>query len=375
MSDVDAIIIGAGVIGLAAARELAQAGLSTLILEEAHAIGTETSSRNSEVIHAGLYYNAGSLKARLCLEGSESLYAYCQSHGIEHRRCGKLIVATNPAEIAHLKDLKSKGEANGCQDLQMLSADEARALEGALSCHAALLSPSTGIIDSHAYMMALQGDAEEAGASIAFRAPFLSATVSAGGFIVRAGGTDPLDISTSVLVNAAGLKASHIAQKIKGLGSASIPETRFAKGNYFMLAGKAPFSRLIYPAPHAHGLGVHLTFDLGGQARFGPDVQWVDAIDYTVDPARVAGFGAAIRQYWPDMQEEMLIPGYSGIRPKICGPQDPAADFRIDGPEVHGIGGLVNLYGIESPGLTASLAIAREIGDRLIPDRVQRMAA
>ncbi len=350
MPDFDAVVIGAGVVGLAAGRSLAQAGLSVLILESASAIGTGTSSRNSEVIHAGLYYPTGSLKARLCLEGRGMLYDYCESRGVEHRRCGKLIVATRYDEIPLLEALQKRGEANGCDDLRMLSGAEARQLEPMLNCEAALISPSTGIIDSHAYMLALQGEAEDAGATLALRAPFQSAAPLAAGFQIEIGGKEPLVLTCTLLVNAAGLHGSEVARKIEGLREDVIPQTRYAKGNYFMLAGRAPFSHLIYPAPHAHGLGVHLTLDLAGQARFGPDVEWVENIDYAVNPKRVAGFGDAIRRYWPGLPANSLIPGYSGIRPKICGPDDPAADFRIDGPDVHGLPGLINLFGIESPG-------------------------
>ncbi|MGF9694981.1 NAD(P)/FAD-dependent oxidoreductase [Rhizobium sp. 0TCS1.26] len=371
MADIDAVVVGAGLIGLACARELALSGASVLILEGETAIGTGTSSRNSEVIHAGLYYPHGSLKARLCLEGRERLYDFCQTHGVAHRRCGKLIVASTEQELPVIENLRQKGEANGCTDLRLLSADEARRLEPSLACVGALLSPSTGIIDSHAYMLALQGDAEDAGAQIALRAPLLSARIEPEGFIVSAGGADPLELSCRMLINAAGLAASTVAGSIEGLAPQHIPPTRYAKGSYFMLTGKAPFTHLIYPAPHAHGLGVHLTLDLGGQARFGPDVEWVETIDYAVDPARRAGFDAAIRRYWPDLPDDALVPGYSGIRPKISEPADPAADFRVDGPQIHGVAGLVNLFGIESPGLTASLAIAGHVADLILPDRRQ----
>lgn len=359
--DIDAVIIGAGVIGLACARALSQTGLSVLVLEAQGAIGTETSSRNSEVIHAGLYYPPGSLKSRLCVEGKALLYAFCQSHGVPHRRCGKLIVATSNEEISSIEALLRKGEANGCTDLVMLDAQQANRREPSLNCIAALHSPSTGIIDSHSFMLALQGDAEDAGTAIAFHAPFSGATLIPGGFSIRVGGTSPMEITSRLLVNAAGLHASHVASRIEGLAANTVPQTGYAKGNYFMLKGRAPFSHLIYPAPHTHGLGVHLTFDLGGQARFGPDVEWVETVDYTVDPARVAGFEEAVRSYWPDMPENALLPGYCGIRPKISRPSDPAADFRIDDASVHKIRGLVNLFGIESPGLTASLAIANEV--------------
>lgn len=365
MTDIDAIIIGAGVIGLATARALAMRGLSVIILESGKEFGSATSSRNSEVIHAGLYYPAGSLKARLCVEGKERLYAFCQSHGVAHRRCGKLIVATRDEETAMLATLREKGEANGCNDLELIDERQARLLEPALACVAALISPSTGIIDSHAYMLALLGDAQDHGAALALNAPFEKAEAMGNSFRVYVGGAEPTSLTCRLLVNSAGLVAPMVARKIEGLPEDDIPQARFAKGSYFSLAGKSPFSRLIYPAPHTHGLGVHLTLDLAGQARFGPDVEWVDTIDYAVDPRRMEGFGDAIRRYWPGLPDNALIPAYSGIRPKISGPDEPAMDFRIDGPETHGLAGLVNLFGIESPGLTASLAIADEVAERL----------
>ncbi|MGV1821592.1 NAD(P)/FAD-dependent oxidoreductase [Agrobacterium sp. CG160-95] len=365
MTDIDAIIIGAGVIGLATARELAMRGLSVIILEGEKEFGSATSSRNSEVIHAGLYYPEGSLKARLCVEGRERLYTFCQSHGVSHRRCGKLIVAANADETALLAALKEKGNANGCDDLELVDATQALSLEPALNCVAALLSHSTGIIDSHGYMLALLGDAQDHGAALALNAPFERAEATGNGFRVHVGGKEPLSLTCRLLVNSAGLLAPLAAKQIEGLPKHTIPEARFAKGSYFSLTGKSPFSRLIYPAPHTHGLGVHLTLDLAGQVRFGPDVEWVDTIDYAVDPRRMEGFGDAIRRYWPGLPEHALIPAYSGIRPKISGPDEPAMDFRIDGPESHGLAGLVNLFGIESPGLTASLAIANEVAARL----------
>ncbi|MES5100796.1 NAD(P)/FAD-dependent oxidoreductase [Agrobacterium sp. BA1120] len=365
MADIDVIIIGAGVVGLATARTLSQSGLSTIVLEREGEFGTQTSSRNSEVIHAGLYYPKGSLKARFCVEGRHDLYAFCESHGVGHRRCGKLIVATTGEEIPLLENLRARGLENGCDDLTLIDAAQAKRMEPALSGEAALLSPSTGIIDSHAYMLALLGDAEDAGTVIAYHAPFLRAEPTDGGFHVDVGGNEPMQLTCRLLVNAAGLTAPHMAQNIEGLAPDHIPVPRFAKGSYFSLSGKSPFSRLIYPAPHSHGLGVHLTLDLGGQARFGPDVEWVDEIDYVVDPRRSKGFDEAIRRYWPGLPDNALVPAYSGIRPKISGPDDPAMDFRIDGPETHGIDGLVNLFGIESPGLTASLAIAAEVSRRL----------
>ncbi|PSC03485.1 FAD-dependent oxidoreductase [Alsobacter soli] len=365
MSDVDAIVVGAGVVGLAVARELALSGRSVIVLEQAEGIGTETSSRNSEVIHAGLYYPAGSLKARLCVEGRRELYAFCESHHVPHRRCGKLVVATDEVELAAVEAIRAKGLANGCDDLTMISAAEALAMEPALNTVGALWSPSTGIIDSHAYMLALQGDAEEAGAMFAFHTPFLRADATGNSIVVETGGAEPMRITTTLLINSGGLHASRVARAVDGLDPARVPDTQFCKGNYFVLTAKAPFTRLIYPAPHTHGLGVHLTIDLGGQARFGPDIEWVDDLVYEVDPRRGEGFDAAIRKYWPGLPENALAPGYSGIRPKIAGPHDPAPDFRIDGPADHGVPGLVNLLGIESPGLTSSLAIAAEVMRKL----------
>jgi L-2-hydroxyglutarate oxidase LhgO len=367
MNDCDAVVVGAGVIGLAVARDLALAGRSVIVVEAADGIGTETSSRNSEIIHAGLYYPAGSLKARLCVEGRDRLYAYCAARDIPHRRCGKLVVATDAAELEAIAAIGARGRANGCTDLAMIDARAALAMEPALTpaLAGALWSPSTGIIDSHAYMLALQGEAEAAGTLVVLRTPFVSAEAVPDGFVIATGGTEAGTVRAGALVNAAGLAASRVARAIGGLDPSRVPETRFAKGNYALLSGRAPFSRLIYPAPHTHGLGVHLTLDLGGQARFGPDVEWVERVDYAVDPARLTLFEEAIRYYWPDLPAGALAPGYAGIRPKLGGPDDPAADFRIDGPSAHGVQGLVNLYGIESPGLTASLAIAREVRERL----------
>jgi len=365
MRDADALVVGAGVIGLAVARALALGGRSVVVVEAAAAIGSGTSSRHSEVIHSGIYYPEDSLKARLCVRGRDLLYAFCAARGVGHARCGKLIVATDAQELAGLEALARKGAANGVDDLQLLSAGRAKALEPELACVGALLSPSTGILDSHAYMLALQGEAEAAGAVFAFRAPFISARRERGGFAVEVGGAEPTRLRVGALVNCGGLDATRIARAIEGLDPAAVPETRYAKGSYFALAGRAPFRRLIYPAPQAHGLGVHLTFDLGGQARFGPDVEWVDEIGYDVDPARSRGFAQAIRRYWPGLPEGALSPAYAGIRPKISGPSDAAADFRIDGPEAHKLEGLVNLFGVESPGLTSSLAIAEEVAARL----------
>jgi len=360
-ADIDCIVVGAGVVGLAIARALAQSGREVMVVEAAEGIGTGTSARNSEVIHAGIYYPAGSLKARLCVEGRHLLYAYCAEHGVKHKRLGKLIVATSEEEIPTLTDILKKAHVNGVTDMELLSATQAQALEPALFCTAALFSPSTGIIDSHGLMLAYQGDAENAGAQCVFHTPLLSGSVrSSGGFDLQFGGAEAMSLSCNVLINASGLHAPTLARKIKGIPESSIPTEYLCKGSYFSLQGRAPFTHLIYPTPHHAGLGVHLTLDLGGQAKFGPDVQWIDQVDYTVDPARCLGFYEAVRTYWPGMKDGTLSPSYSGIRPKISGPHEPAADFMIAGPATHGVPGLVNLFGIESPGLTSSLAIAKE---------------
>lgn len=356
--DIECVVVGAGVVGLAVARALAQAGREVVIVEAADAIGTGISSRNSEVIHAGIYYPPGSLKARLCVDGRHRLLAFCRSHGVAVQQLGKLIVATDDAQVAPLQALLARGLANGVDDLRLLSRDQALALEPDLRCVAALHSPSTGIVDSHGLMLALLGDAEAAGAALALGSPLLSAQVQGDGFQLTVGGASPTTLSCRLLVNAAGLGAPGLAGRIDGLPAAHVPRGYLCKGHYFSLAGRAPFSRLVYPAPEAAGLGVHMTLDLGGQARFGPDVQWTDTEDYQVDPRRADGFYAAIRRYWPGLPDGALQPDYAGIRPKISSPDDPAADFRISGPEDHGIAGLVNLFGIESPGLTSSLAIA-----------------
>ncbi|MEJ1159312.1 NAD(P)/FAD-dependent oxidoreductase [Prosthecomicrobium sp. N25] len=358
MERVDCVVAGAGVVGLAVARALAEAGREVIVLEKADAIGTGTSSRNSEVIHAGIYYPQGSLMARLCVEGRAKLYAYLEARGLPHRRCGKLIVATTEAEAATLGSIRARAAANGVPDLVPLSRVEVSALEPALDVVGALLSPSTGILDSHAYMAALQGDAEAAGAAFAFLSPLEGARVRDDGFELDVGGAEPMRLACRTLVNAAGLDAPALARRLAGLDPARVPQAWLAKGNYFTLTGRSPFSRLIYPVPVPGGLGTHLTLDLGGNARFGPDVEWVDHVDYRVDPARGAAFYAAIRRYWPGLPDDALAPGYSGIRPKIVPPGAPAQDFVIQGPADHGIPGLVNLFGIESPGLTSSLAIA-----------------
>ena len=363
MDKVDCVVIGAGVIGLAVARRLARAGREVVVLEAAEAIGTVTSSRNSEVIHAGIYYKAGSLMARMCVAGRVALYQYCRDHGIPHRNCGKLIVATTPAETEKLQSIRAHAEANGVRDLQTLSGPEARALEPALNCDAALLSPSTGIVDSHAYMLALLGDAEAAGAVCAFHTPLLHARAMAGRIELDAGGDAPMSLECRLLINAAGLGAPALARSIDGMPIGLIPPAYLAKGNYFSCSARAPFSRLIYPVPEPGGLGVHLTLDMAGQARFGPDVEWIDTIDYAVDPARAERFYPAIRRYWPTLPDGALMPSYSGIRPKIVPPAVAGQDFLIQGPRDHGVEGLINLFGIESPGLTSSLAIADHVGE------------
>lgn len=362
------MVIGAGVVGLAIARELARQGREVLVVERHGAIGVETSSRNSEVIHAGLYYPTGSLKARLCVEGRDMLYRYCGERGVPYRRCGKLVVATSGSQLPELDAIHAQAHANGCAEVRRLSADQARSMEPALSCVAALLSPATGIIDSHAYMLALQGDAENAGALFAFDSAVTGAQMLDDGIAlaVRAGDGTQTELHAERVVNCGGLWAPRIASRIDGLDQAATPGAWFAKGNYFSLSGKAPFSHLIYPVPEPGGLGVHLTLDLGGQARFGPDVEWLEApqddIDYAVDARRAAGFYREIRAYWPALADGALQPAYAGVRPKIAPPGTRTEDFRFSN---HGNPHYLGLYGIESPGLTASLAIARHAADLL----------
>ncbi|MFL9814122.1 NAD(P)/FAD-dependent oxidoreductase [Stutzerimonas sp. VN223-3] len=365
MERVDCVVIGAGVVGLAVARAMALVGREVLVLEAEAAIGTGTSSRNSEVIHAGIYYPQGSLKARLCVAGRDALYAFCDSHGVPYRRCGKLIVATDESQLLGLLALQEHAAANGVDDLQRLDANEVKALEPQLNAVAGLLSPSTGIVDSHALMLALQGDAEAAGALLALRAPVDAIDVLDEGLRVDVGGDEPMILLATTVINCAGHAAPVIAAHTRGLPAESVPPRYFAKGSYFSLSASTPFRHLVYPLPEPGGLGVHLTLDLGGQARFGPDVQWVESLDYQLDARRADSFYAAIRRYWPALPDGALQPAYTGIRPKISGPGELAADFRIDGPAQHGIAGLVNLFGIESPGLTACLAIADEVCQRL----------
>jgi L-2-hydroxyglutarate oxidase LhgO len=369
MDKVDAVVIGAGVVGLAVARALALSpqlrGAQVLVIEAADAIGTGTSSRNSEVIHAGLYYPQGSLKARFCVQGRRQLYAYCQDRGVAHKRCGKLIVATGPDQHAQLQAIAGKAAANGVEDLQWLAADQARALEPSLHCTAALLSPQTGIIDSHGLMLALQGDLENAGGLVALHSALDRARWTGSGFVLQM--ADGTEFFSARVVNAAGLSAPDLARRFDGMPQEALPQAYYAKGNYFTLAGRAPFSRLIYPVPEAAGLGVHLTLDLGGQAKFGPDVQWVQTPDdLQVDPRRGDAFYDQVRRYWPDLPDGALQPGYAGIRPKISGPDEAAADFRVMGPAEHRLPGLVHLMGIESPGLTSCLALADHVVDLLL---------
>ena len=357
MDHIDCVVVGAGVVGLAIARALSGAGREVIVLEGADAIGTGTSSRNSEVIHAGIYYPARSLKARLCVQGKALLYDYCAARGIGHRRCGKLIVATEHAQVPQLAGIMAKAAANGVNDLVLLTREQARAMEPALECVAAIHSPSTGIVDSHALMLSLQGDLEAAGGIVVLNTAVahMEYTQSAINLVT----IDGTQLRVKAVVNAAGLHAVALAKRFQGLDPVHVPNAFFAKGNYFTLTGRSPFNRLIYPVPQAAGLGVHLTVDLGGQAKFGPDVQWMDAADdLNVDAARGDAFYAEVRKYWPGLQDGALVPGYAGIRPKISAPHEAARDFMIQGPADHGVAGLVNLFGIESPGLTSALAIA-----------------
>jgi L-2-hydroxyglutarate oxidase LhgO len=359
----DAVVTGAGVVGLAIARALAVAGHEVVILEAEEAIGTHTSSRNSEVIHAGIYYPKGSLKATSCVEGRSLLYEYCVTHALPHRRSGKLIVAADEGQLAELEAIQKRAHNNGVTDVVWMTRAQALALEPELSCAAALYSPSTGIIDSHALMLAYLGDAQAHGAMLALRSPLERAEVRPDGFVLHVKGADP--VCCSILVNSAGLRAPTVARKMEGYRAQLAPPEYYAKGNYYSLTRRSPFSRLVYPIPEPGGLGVHVTLDLAGQARFGPDVEWIDRIgakdDYAVDPRRAERFYAAIRRYWPGLPDGALVPGYSGIRPKTTGPKEPAPDFQIQGPRQHGVPGLAHLFGIESPGLTASLALARAV--------------
>ena len=365
IESVDCAVIGAGVVGLAVARELAARGREVVVLEAAAAIGTHTSSRNSEVIHAGLYYPTGSLKARLCVEGRERLYAYCAERGIAHRRIGKLVVATSPDERAAVESYAAQGAANGVGDLAWLSREDIRALEPAVTAVAGFLSPSTGIVDSHALMLALQGDAENRGAVVALNARVVGGAVGAGELRLAVDSAEPLTLRCATIVNSAGPWAPQVARSLDGFPRDRVPAAYFAKAHYFALAGRSPFAHLVYPVATSAHLGVHVTLDLAGQARFGPDLEWVDGVDYRFDESRAGAFYAAVRRYYPALADGALVPGYTGVRPKIAPPGAPAADFVVQGPAAHGVPGLVNLFGIESPGLTSCLAIASEVARAL----------
>lgn len=367
MDSTDAVVIGAGVVGLAIARQLAQSGLEVLVLEGENAIGTGTSSRNSEVIHAGIYYPAGSLKAELCVRGKHLLYQYCQERDIGCRRTGKLIVASDASQVDTLRGYIDKAAANGVDDLRWVDVDELAELEPEVVGFAAVMSPSTGIVDSHALMLALQGDLEHAGGQVVCRSPVRGIEASGKQMVLEVGGASPTTLGARLVVNAAGLEAVPVAQKIAGLDKNHVPDAWFARGHYYTLRGRSPFQHLVYPIAGSAGLGVHVTLDLGGQARFGPDVEWVEYPDYQFDDTRKEKFLDAIRLYYPSIDAEKLDPGYVGVRPKIVGPGEPAADFRLSGPADHGVDGLYNLFGIESPGLTASLAIAERVCEECNP--------
>ena len=358
----DCAVIGAGVIGLAVARALAQRGRDVVVLESQETIGTGTSSRNSEVIHAGIYYPKDSLKARFCVAGRRALYGFCREHGVAHQQCGKLIVACDDADMEALPGILDQARDNGVEDLEMLDRRGALGLEANLDVKGALLSPHTGIVDSHGFMLALQGEAEDAGAMIAFWCPVIGGKVLDTGVRLEAGGNHPLTLDCRTVVNCAGMWAQKFLVGIGGMPEAHIVPGYMAKGSYFSLRGRAPFSRLIYPVPRqAAGLGVHLTINLGGQARFGPDLEWIEEENYDVELSRAEGFYAAVRRYWPGLKDGALYPDYAGIRPTVHRPGQPRGDFVLQGPADHGVNGLINLFGIESPGLTAALAIAEAV--------------
>ena len=364
--DFDAVVVGAGAVGLACGYALGKRGLTVAVLEREAAIGQGVSSRNSEVVHGGLYYPTGSLKARLCVQGRRALYAFMDSHHVDYDRCGKLVVATTPDEVARLEAIFDQALTNDVEGMAHLTRAQALALEPELACEAALISPQSGVMDSHGYMLALQGEIEAAGGAVVVGTPFeAAAPLAGGGFSVRAGGEEPATLTARYLVTAPGLSAQAVAGRIEGFPAADIPPGHYGKGRYFRLAGKAPFSRLIYPPPIHGALGTHYRRDLGGQAVFGPDLIYVEALDYSVDPAIRGEFARYIRKFWPGLPEEALSPDYAGIRPKLHGPDEPQPDFRIDGADAHGLPGLVALFGIESPGLTSSLAIGEEVVGKL----------
>lgn len=359
METVDAVVIGAGVVGLAVARALALRGRETLILEARGQFGTETSSRNSGVIHAGIHYPQGSLRARLCVAGRDMLYRFCQQYAVEHRRCGKLLVASSAAELPELERIRCAARANEVP-LALLDRAEAMRLEPELSCAGALHAPMTGIVDPHSYMLALLGQAQNRGATLVCGSRVTRMCADGAGVLIGVNGHEP-EVRARTLINSAGLNAPQVASLLDAFPANRIPTAYFAKGTYFSLAAPSPFRHLVYPVPHKGGLGVHLTLDLAGRARFGPDIEWVEVPSYDVDPGRAGQFCSAIRRYWPALPDDALQPAYAGIRPKITGPTDPPADFRVDGPDFHGVAGVVNLFGIDSPGLTASLALAEHV--------------
>ncbi|MDO6693040.1 NAD(P)/FAD-dependent oxidoreductase [Aliiglaciecola sp. 3_MG-2023] len=366
IESVECIVVGAGVVGLAVARQMAQKGVETIVIESQSQIGTGISSRNSEVIHGGIYYPPNSLKARLCVQGNKMLYAYCDERNINHKRCGKLIVATSESQLQKLTEIKNNAVANSVLDLEFYSKQKVLTLEPELACYGALFSPSTGIIDSHGLMLNLQGDLESAGGAVALGAELRSVDCTKSAFLLDIGGTQNIKVNTKYLINCAGLHAQHIAKRFHGLPQNSVPQIHYAKGNYYALSGKAPFSHLIYPIPESAGLGVHSTLDLGNSVRFGPDVEWVNELDYSVDPSRADAFYHQIRKYWPNLKDDSLEPSYAGIRPKLHAKGEEAKDFMIQTESEHGIAGLINLYGIESPGLTASMAIGAMVVEKLL---------
>ena len=362
---IDCVVVGAGVIGLAVAREIARRGREVIVLEAQAYIGSEVSSRNSGVIHAGIYYPTNSLRAQLCVAGKHALYDFCERFGVSHQRIGKLLVATDDSQLEHLERFATQARINGVCDLQRLSADEARAYEPEVQCVGALFSPSTGIIDVHEYLHALEGDLQHHGGFVTLNTPLLSGDVSGRCIKLRTGGAEPLEVTCNVLVNAAALGAQQVASSLRGFAAEMTPALHLAKGNYFFLAARSPFRHLVYPMPSAGGLGVHVSFDTAGRCRFGPDIHWVDSLDYAVDERHLTDFYLAVRRYWPALPDDALQPDYTGIRPKLSAAGEPAVDFIIQTASEHGIAGLVNLFGIESPGLTASLAIATRVADGL----------
>ena len=365
MESIDCAVIGAGVVGLAIARKLALNGRDVIILEAEDAFGTHTSARNSEVIHAGIYYASGSMKAKLCVTGRTALYQYCAEHHINHQRIGKVIVACDDTEITGLQKYKAQAEANGVNDLRMLTPTELAKMEPAVRCVAGFLSPSTGIIDSHGLMLSYLGEAEDSGAMLALSSPVLGGRVESDGIVLDVGGKEPMSVKCKTVVISAGLKAPEVARSIHGIAAATIPPSYYAIGHYYTLTTKSPFNRLIYPVARPDWLGVHVTIDLGGRVKFGPDFQWIDSIDYRFDEQREASFYKAIRHYFPSLQDGTLQPGYTGIRPRITGPGEPVQDFTFHDHTTHGVPGLMALYGIESPGLTSSLAIADYVAERV----------